>query len=165
MADRLAIEGRIRIELSQDELRIICNFQNEVCNGVGLGDEFEARIGSTVDTSRNLLARLSAFRKPEIIQPSESPSNREVIPKLGYVRVFYHTRDFQPFYRPIRLDDHCLRFVVSNTSIKEKGWLLRRSGAQSMRLNSCNNIALRRALGNRPAKVHGGLLNCVVEEA
>jgi len=61
VADRPAIEGRIHIELSQDELRIICNFQNEVCNGVGLGDEFEARIGNTVDTSRNFLARLSAF--------------------------------------------------------------------------------------------------------
>jgi hypothetical protein len=61
VSDRLAIEGRIRIELSQDELRIICIALNEVCNGVELGDEFEARIGSTVDTSRNLLARLSAF--------------------------------------------------------------------------------------------------------
>ena len=61
VADRLAIEGCIRVELTPDELRIICNALNEVCNGVGLGDEFETRIGSTVDTSRNLLARLSSL--------------------------------------------------------------------------------------------------------
>lgn len=63
VADRLAIEACIRVELTPDELRIICNALNEVCNGAGLGDEFETRIGSTVDFSRDLLARLSAFEK------------------------------------------------------------------------------------------------------
>jgi hypothetical protein len=63
VADRLAIEGCIRVELAPEELRIICNALNEVCNGVGLGDEFETRIGSTVDFTRDLLARLSAFEK------------------------------------------------------------------------------------------------------
>ena len=63
VADRLAIEDAcIRVELASDELRIICNALNEVCNGVGLGEEFETRMGSTIDTSRKLLARLSAFR-------------------------------------------------------------------------------------------------------
>lgn len=63
VADRLVIEGRTYVELAPDELRIICNALDEVCNGVGLGDEFETRIGSTVDISRNLLARLSTIEK------------------------------------------------------------------------------------------------------
>jgi hypothetical protein len=63
VADRLVIEGRTYVELGPEELRIICNALNEVCNGVGLGDEFETRIGSTVDISRNLLAHLSAIEK------------------------------------------------------------------------------------------------------
>jgi hypothetical protein len=63
VADRLAIEGCLHAELTPDELRIICNALNEVCNGVGLGDEFETRMGGTVEVSRNLLARLSAFEK------------------------------------------------------------------------------------------------------
>jgi len=67
VADRLAIEEAcIRVELASDELRIICNALNEVCNGVGLGEEFETRMGSTIDTSRKLLARLSAFRNSRI---------------------------------------------------------------------------------------------------
>ncbi len=63
VADRLAIEGCVRVELAPGELRIICNALNEVCNGVGLGDEIETRIGSTFELSRDLLARLSAFEK------------------------------------------------------------------------------------------------------
>jgi hypothetical protein len=63
VADRLVIEECTCVALASDELRIICNALNEVCNGVGLGDEFETRTGSTVDISRNLLARLSAIEK------------------------------------------------------------------------------------------------------
>jgi hypothetical protein len=65
VADGLAIEEAsipsACVELASDELMVICNALNEVCNGVGLGDEFETRMGSTVDAARNLLARLSAF--------------------------------------------------------------------------------------------------------
>ncbi len=50
----------IRVELTPEELRIICNALNEICNGVGLDDEFETRIGTTVEAARKLLSRLSA---------------------------------------------------------------------------------------------------------
>lgn len=50
-----------RVELTLDEMTILCNALNEVCNGVDIGDEFETRIGSTVETARGLLARLSAI--------------------------------------------------------------------------------------------------------
>ena len=50
-----------RLELAPNELIMICNALNEVCNGVGLGSEFETRIGSTLDTARDLLKRLSSL--------------------------------------------------------------------------------------------------------
>jgi len=46
------------IEVTPKELMIACNALNEVCNGVGLGDEFETRMGSTVNAARSLLDRL-----------------------------------------------------------------------------------------------------------
>ncbi len=53
-----------RVDLTPDELTIIHNALNEVCNGVKLGEEFETRIGYTRTAARALLARLSAIHPP-----------------------------------------------------------------------------------------------------
>jgi hypothetical protein len=46
------------IELTNDELGIINNALNEVCNGVDLQGEFETRMGCTLFEARQLLARI-----------------------------------------------------------------------------------------------------------
>lgn len=56
----LEVNGTTSVNLAPGELRIVCNALNEVCNGVGLGEEFETRMGSTVEAVRDLLARLLA---------------------------------------------------------------------------------------------------------
>jgi hypothetical protein len=53
----------LSVDLSPEELRIICNALNEVCHGVDLHGEFETRIGATMDEGRRLLARLLQSRK------------------------------------------------------------------------------------------------------
>lgn len=54
--------GRVQLDLSADELLILNNALNEVCNGVDIGDfEFAARIGGGREEARALLERLSAF--------------------------------------------------------------------------------------------------------
>lgn len=54
---------QVNIQLTVQELRIINNALNEVCNGVDLKGEFYTRIGCTVDKGRDLLAKIkSALR-------------------------------------------------------------------------------------------------------
>ncbi len=48
----------VSVELAPEELTIIRNALNEVCNGVELHGEFETRIGADIEESRHLLARL-----------------------------------------------------------------------------------------------------------
>jgi len=53
-----AIATTSGVELGAQELVIVCNALNEVCNGINLHDEFETRIGASVEEARRLLARL-----------------------------------------------------------------------------------------------------------
>jgi hypothetical protein len=48
------------IELTQDELEIINNALNEVCNGIHLDSEFHTRMGCSVDDARQVLAKIHA---------------------------------------------------------------------------------------------------------
>ncbi|MGB6691242.1 MAG: hypothetical protein WBE76_25695 [Terracidiphilus sp.] len=48
----------MRVQLATEELRIICNALNEVCNGIDLQGEFETRIGARVEVAKGLLAKL-----------------------------------------------------------------------------------------------------------
>src|SRR6185437_11150217 len=49
------------IEFSRDELGVINNALNEVCNGISLEGEFDTRMGCTVDEARALLAKFHAL--------------------------------------------------------------------------------------------------------
>ena len=49
------------IELTNDELGIINNALNEVCNGIDLEGEFHARMGCTVEEARAVLAKIHAL--------------------------------------------------------------------------------------------------------
>ena len=55
----VAAAPNIRLELSLDELRIVQNALNEICNGLDLEGEFETRIGSDVGAARKLLDRVA----------------------------------------------------------------------------------------------------------
>jgi hypothetical protein len=57
----LELDQRISVDLAAEELRMICNALNEVCNGLELQDEFETRIGSSLNSARSPLARLGAI--------------------------------------------------------------------------------------------------------
>jgi hypothetical protein len=46
------------VELTRDELGIINNALNEVCNGIDLEGEFETRMGCTVEQARTVLAKV-----------------------------------------------------------------------------------------------------------
>jgi len=48
------------IELANDELLVIHNALNEVCNGIHLEGEFHTRMGCSVDEARALLAKIRA---------------------------------------------------------------------------------------------------------
>jgi hypothetical protein len=48
-------------ELTKDELGIINNALNEVCNGIHLEGEFDTRMGCTVEEARALLAKIHAL--------------------------------------------------------------------------------------------------------
>jgi hypothetical protein len=52
---------RMLIELTKDELQIINNALNEVCNGIDLEGEFDTRMGCTVDEARAVLAKVHAL--------------------------------------------------------------------------------------------------------
>jgi hypothetical protein len=49
------------VELVKDELEIINNALNEVCNGIHLEGEFETRMGCSVEEARALLAKIHAL--------------------------------------------------------------------------------------------------------
>lgn len=49
------------VELTKDELEIINNALNEVCNGIQLEGEFETRMGCTVEEARTVLAKIHAL--------------------------------------------------------------------------------------------------------
>jgi hypothetical protein len=48
----------MKVELTKDELGIINNALNEVCNGIDLVGEFDTRMGCTVEEARKLLAKI-----------------------------------------------------------------------------------------------------------
>jgi hypothetical protein len=49
--------GYMLVELTKDELSIINNALNEVCNGIDLEREFDTRMGCTVEEARAVLAK------------------------------------------------------------------------------------------------------------
>ena len=49
------------VELTQDELFIINNALNEVCNGIHLEREFSTRMGHSVEEARELLDKIHAL--------------------------------------------------------------------------------------------------------
>ena len=49
------------LELTKDELGIINNALNEVCNGIHLEGEFDTRMGCTLEEARELLAKIHAL--------------------------------------------------------------------------------------------------------
>ena len=52
----------VTVELSKDELKIVNNALNEVCNGIQLEGEFDTRMGCTVEEARELLAKITPLR-------------------------------------------------------------------------------------------------------
>ena len=49
------------VELSKQEVQIINNALNEVCNGIHLEGEFDTRMGCSVEEGRALLAEIHAI--------------------------------------------------------------------------------------------------------
>mgnify|MGYP001804830874 CR=1 FL=1 len=58
-------------QLSIEDLMIINNALNEVCNGMDLGTEFQTRMGVEVEEARALLQRVSS-----IYRAKEAQENR-----------------------------------------------------------------------------------------
>ena len=57
-------KDKILIELSRDELGVLCNALNEVCNGIEVW-EFDTRIGIQIGEARMMLKSLtSIYRIP-----------------------------------------------------------------------------------------------------
>lgn len=54
------------VELSKEELLIINNALNEVCNGIYLEGEFDTRMGCTLEEARVVLARIHALAAPSV---------------------------------------------------------------------------------------------------
>jgi hypothetical protein len=52
---------RMLVELTKDELGIINNALNEVCNGIDLEGEFDTRMGCTVEEAQVVLAKIHAL--------------------------------------------------------------------------------------------------------
>ena len=52
---------RMLVELTADELSIINNALNEVCNGIDLEGEFDTRMGCTVEEAGAVLAKIRAL--------------------------------------------------------------------------------------------------------
>jgi hypothetical protein len=50
--------GCMLVELTKDELYIINNALNEVCNGIDLEGEFDTRMGCTVEEAQAVLAKI-----------------------------------------------------------------------------------------------------------
>ncbi len=56
-------KNQVTLELSSDELLVLSNSLNEICNGIEV-NEFETRIETTEDQARILLKAMSfTFRK------------------------------------------------------------------------------------------------------
>jgi hypothetical protein len=51
------------VELNSDEIRILNDALNEVCNGINLKGEFETRMGCTVGEARHLLDEINKLGK------------------------------------------------------------------------------------------------------
>jgi hypothetical protein len=51
------------VGLTHEELDIVQNALNEICNGIALGEEFETRIGSNLADARALLAKISGIQR------------------------------------------------------------------------------------------------------
>lgn len=49
------------VELTKDELGVINNALNEVCNGLDLEGEFDTRMGCTVEEARAVLAKINGL--------------------------------------------------------------------------------------------------------
>jgi hypothetical protein len=54
------VDSQIRIEISQEELAIIANSMNEVCNGIDI-DEFDTRIGASIESVKQLLREVGSI--------------------------------------------------------------------------------------------------------
>jgi hypothetical protein len=53
--------GGMLLELTKDELRIVNNALNEICNGIDLEGEFDIRMGCTVEQARPVLAKIQGL--------------------------------------------------------------------------------------------------------
>ena len=62
---RLVTNEQVEIELNKNELGIICNALNEICNGIDVF-EFETRIGANVDDVKELLKKVLEIYKVKI---------------------------------------------------------------------------------------------------
>jgi hypothetical protein len=51
----------VKVELTKDELGIVNNALNDVCNGSQLDGGFDTRMGCTVEEARELLAKIHAL--------------------------------------------------------------------------------------------------------
>ena len=49
------------VEFTRNELEILSNALNEVCNGIHLEGEFDTRMGCSVEEARTLLAKIHAL--------------------------------------------------------------------------------------------------------
>jgi hypothetical protein len=54
LGDKMAL-----VELTRDELLMINNALNEVCNGIHLEGEFDTRMGCSVEEARHLLVQVN----------------------------------------------------------------------------------------------------------
>jgi|GEM_PF-1128574 len=52
------------VNLTYQELNIVQNALNEICNGIELGEEFETRVGATLADARTLLTKIAAIQRP-----------------------------------------------------------------------------------------------------
>jgi len=55
------------VELTKDELSIINNALNEVCNGIDLEREFDTRMGCTIEEARAVLAKIHRLVASHVI--------------------------------------------------------------------------------------------------
>jgi hypothetical protein len=54
-------EKSATVELTTDELHVLNNALNEVCNGIHLEDEFSTRMGCSLEEARELLKEIHGF--------------------------------------------------------------------------------------------------------
>jgi hypothetical protein len=56
------------VELTKNDLDIINNALNEVCNGIDLRGEFDTRMGCPFEDARELLAKIHALASSQCSQ-------------------------------------------------------------------------------------------------